>query len=1338
MKGADNTPLKILELKPESSEVEILKDNLDKISVKLNESGASYVSIIAVMGTYRTGKSFLLDLLARYLKKKAAKEAAQERALEKAQLDALTQVMAVLTAVISLLPAALAQQQAGGSYQRYLDQYAGDYNKYIGSGGSAGGSGFGKYYQKYMDQYSDYTKYMNGGRAGGNGYESFLSQYAGNFMSGDKAQTTKNTNMVHGPTGPTPASPVSPVALVAADQHAQANDGHAKSYMDFQRYLQGHGSESGDFSHYMNQYAGNQQKAEAAGSETGGFSNFMDQYASDYQQYMRGHGSPGHPAQGGASFAQYMDQYADFQKYMQGQDSHGGQYGKYFKQYTHGQGSPGSGDYQQFLDFQHYSGQGGDFSKFMNEYASDYSKYMGHGSQSQGSHGSQAEDFMAQYADYTKYMQRMQQGGSPGESYMAQYMGQDGQTSQGGGSDYSKFMDQYASGFANMGQGSARTDSAKADVNYQKFMQGQASHPGDFSRYMAKYADYQKFIQSQANKEGTAGNSKHKSDTLAKKDSASSDSSATASPALLAAETASQPPDFKTAGAVSADFQHFLQNRNFGNYTGALDRYMSTRGSEAAGDFGKYFSEYKNFEQNKGKHESADFQHYMKGYADAYATHVQERGDPVAPVTSAEGKSAGFQKYIAQYAGNYQKYMQAQPSAASTPTLLAAGSSVQPAEPTQEQQREEEKLQKERQRLHAELQSEKDRLGVELQTEHAQRQEEKEHLRAELQAEQQQTEEHQATQAHAKLAQPAVLVQSAGSKIVKVSPMFLCLLVAGGACALLEAYLSLPCVGVPFHLLKRCHRFLVPRVPMFFYSDPFLDSLPWREPAPAPTDDGWRFGEEDRKKNKPPDWVLEGDASRIHEGSKLDEACSGFAWRPGKDKCTQGIWLWSSPFVFRDQEGRKIAVLLMDTQGAWDDTMTKAQSATIFGLTALLSSKLIYNIQNRVEEDKLENMDYITTFAQTVCSDLPGKDAPFGHLELLVRDWVNYEDGFNIGECKEQMREHLDDHLSEKKVPEDAKPRVERLKSTFRSIAAWGLPHPGLKVTKPTYTGEIEAIDSDFLYLLDKFSDQFFGGGKFPQPSAPLGCEITTTGFQQVVMNFAKAFKENAQDMAIGLREAFVKVETVSVKEDLHKRFRETLKKLAPESRVLDPQQLRHDLDGLLSRIMEEFKLKLKPWRMPEGEEEQAFTDFQLVLSEAVHQRILVNDQQVEGGTLKLLASPVVGTGGYFLLAHHILCGLVMGGALYFDANKHAQSQSAELYDVKVLSSVWEDVQLWTIQRWKDLQAIQVALGRLNPQDAVQTLMKASKTAGAIATQAAAAANQAATSSNSNQQAHQG
>lgn len=177
----------------------------------------------------------------------------------------------------------------------------------------------------------------------------------------------------------------------------------------------------------------------------------------------------------------------------------------------------------------------------------------------------------------------------------------------------------------------------------------------------------------------------------------------------------------------------------------------------------------------------------------------------------------------------------------------------------------------------------------------------------------------------------------------------------------------------------------------------------------------WHFDDNANKKTALPDWFLRGNADRICEGTSSDERKEGFAWRPGEERCTQGIWLWSSPFVFTNKEGQRIAVLLMDTQGAWDATMTQAQSATIFGMTALLSSKLIYNIQNKLEEDKLGNLDYITTFAQTVCKDLPGTDAPFGHLELLIRDWPNYEQGFTYEQCKEQMAEHMDKHLNPKK-----------------------------------------------------------------------------------------------------------------------------------------------------------------------------------------------------------------------------------------------------------------------------------------------------------------------------------
>ena len=75
--------------------------------------------------------------------------------------------------------------------------------------------------------------------------------------------------------------------------------------------------------------------------------------------------------------------------------------------------------------------------------------------------------------------------------------------------------------------------------------------------------------------------------------------------------------------------------------------------------------------------------------------------------------------------------------------------------------------------------------------------------------------------------------------------------------------------------------------------------------------------------------------------------------------------MWSKPFM-RTVNGKRVALLMMDTQGAWDSRMTKEQSATIFGLTAILTSKLIYNLQNRIQEDHIDNLDYFTTFAATV------------------------------------------------------------------------------------------------------------------------------------------------------------------------------------------------------------------------------------------------------------------------------------------------------------------------------------------------------------------------------------
>lgn len=424
-------------------------------------------------------------------------------------------------------------------------------------------------------------------------------------------------------------------------------------------------------------------------------------------------------------------------------------------------------------------------------------------------------------------------------------------------------------------------------------------------------------------------------------------------------------------------------------------------------------------------------------------------------------------------------------------------------------------------------------------------------------------------------------------------------------------------------------------------------------------EDKWKY--DDEKMDRPlPSWVYEGNATHIVEG-KPGKARTGFEYRGGPQRCTQGIWIWSHPFVFINNNNQRVAVLLMDTQGAWDDTLTEHQSATIFGLTAMLSSKLIYNIQNRIDETHLDNLDYFTTLAQTANINLLSGENPFGHLEIVVRDWCNYEEGWNFQQCHNQMMEHLKEHMGGECSNQTKHLRDQRLQSMFRQIGCHGLVHPSLKLVKENWDGAIKDINPDYFFLLDDFCNTFFAGDFLP--SSPLGCELTVAGFESSLKDCVGA----------------------------------ALLRELPEE-VYDPRVLESTTNRIKDQYVRDFSDKLKLFRLSSEDLKGEIEKFIQQVDEPINVRVERNNKVVESGTNKLMATPVVGLTVFFISNHHIIIYVGVPVVTYNTLKKHANKKEMRMFSPEVLKAAGNDGKIFMMDRYRDVKAIVIASKCLTPE----------------------------------------
>ena len=261
---------------------------------------------------------------------------------------------------------------------------------------------------------------------------------------------------------------------------------------------------------------------------------------------------------------------------------------------------------------------------------------------------------------------------------------------------------------------------------------------------------------------------------------------------------------------------------------------------------------------------------------------------------------------------------------------------------------------------------------------------------------------------------------------------------------------------------------------------------------------------------------LEGNSNeKVSEGDKNND--SGFSWRSGTERNTMGIWLWSKPFVRKVKEtGESVAVLLVDSQGIFDSRLTQMMAASIFGLSTLLSSYQIYNVQNRLQEDHLQHLALFTEYgrvtlrAQESSGDNNNKakkagtdEQPFQVLQFLVRDF-QFE---SKDRSEDKMTEYLQNFLSvEDRQQKDLREIREHIRDSFEKVSIFLLPHPGFDVPDPEYDGEVSKIRDVFREMLEQYVPLVFN--RELRPKTINGNFITSMEFKHFIRAFVKIFAD--------------------------------------------------------------------------------------------------------------------------------------------------------------------------------------------------------------------------------------
>ncbi|XP_075422656.1 RING finger protein 112-like isoform X2 [Ascaphus truei] len=256
-----------------------------------------------------------------------------------------------------------------------------------------------------------------------------------------------------------------------------------------------------------------------------------------------------------------------------------------------------------------------------------------------------------------------------------------------------------------------------------------------------------------------------------------------------------------------------------------------------------------------------------------------------------------------------------------------------------------------------------------------------------------------------------------------------------------------------------------------------------------------------------------------------DEPLQGFEWKSGTDSTTKGIWIWSRPFIL-EQNGDKVAVYVLDTEGSLDIEGDRETSIKLSALSMFLSSHLIFNVASNLKETEL---DYMEMYLHM------GEEYSLQHLQnldILVRDW------YDPDKCtRDDARFYITGEI-EKLQKSKTYPKV-LLGLNNDSTRCFLLPNPGKWITKHGL-GRLTDMDEDFRESLRAYVSDVVRGAGHRTKTDSGRTVLTCAEISEMLQIYVKNLQQNKYGFSSPM-EMFYTIKNQHTMEIIQKEFQDFL-----------------------------------------------------------------------------------------------------------------------------------------------------------------------------------------------------